>query len=112
MSLLISWLINTVALFALPYLLQSVRVDSVGAALIAALILGLVNALIRPILVLLTFPVTILTLGLFIFVINGFMFWLVARWVGGFQVASFGAAIVGALLYSIISWVLSAIFKK
>lgn len=112
MSLLISWLINAAALFAVPYLLDSVRVDSVKTALVAALILGLVNALIRPLLVLLTLPVTLLTLGLFIFVINGFMFWLVARWVGGFQVENFWSAIAGALLYSIISWILSALILK
>lgn len=112
MQLVIVWLINTVALFAVPYLMQSVRVDSFGAALIAALVLGLVNALIRPLLVLLTLPVTLLTLGLFIFVINGLMFWAVSQMVSGFHVAGFWSAVGGALLYSIISWLLSALILK
>lgn len=112
MRLLALWLINTVALFALPYLLDSVQVDSFSVALLAALLLGLVNTLIRPILIVLTLPVTFLTLGLFVFVINGLMFWAVADLVQGFQVASFGAAIIAALVYSIISWLLSALLIR
>jgi putative membrane protein len=71
-----------------------------------------VNTLIRPVLLLLTLPVTVLSLGLFIFIINGFMFWLVAQWVDGFHVDSFIAAIGGALLYSVISWALSTLLLK
>ncbi len=112
MRLLILWLINTVALFALPHLLDSVQVDSFSTALLAAALLGLVNTLIRPFLILLTLPVTFLTLGLFIFVINGMMFWAVADLIRGFQVESFGSAIVAAIVYSIISWLLSAIFVR
>ena len=112
MNLLIIWAINAAALFAIPYLMTSIRVDSVGAAIIAALVLGLVNALIRPVLVLLTLPVTFLTLGLFIFVINGLMFWAVSQMVGGFHVAGFWSAVGGAILYSIISWILSALILK
>ncbi len=112
MRLLFLWLINTVALFALPHLLESVQVDSLTTALLAALLLGLVNTLVRPILILLTLPVTFLTLGLFIFVINGLMFWLVADLVQGFQVASFGAAILAAIVYSVISWLLSALLIR
>jgi len=109
MRLLLTWLINAAALFAVPYLMASVQVDSFGAALLAALILGLVNTLIKPILVLLTLPVTLLTLGFFILVINGLLFWLVANFVEGFSVAGFGSAIGGALLYSIISWALATL---
>jgi putative membrane protein len=112
MRLLFLWLINTIALFALPHLLESVQVDSLMTALLAALLLGLVNTLIRPILILLTLPVTFLTLGLFIFVINGLMFWLVADLVQGFQVASFGSAILAAFVYSVISWLLSALLRR
>lgn len=112
MRLLITWLINAAALFALPYLMQSIRVENFTTALIAALVLGLVNVLIKPILVLLTLPVTVLTLGLFIFVINGLLFWAVANFVGGFQVAGFWSAVIGALLYSLISWALSALLLK
>jgi putative membrane protein len=109
MRLLLTWLINAVALCAVPYLMQSVRVDSFGAALVAALVLGLVNTLIKPVLLLLTLPVTVLTLGLFIFVVNGLMFWFVASFVKGFYVAGFMSAIGGALLYSIISWAISTL---
>jgi len=112
MRMLITWLINAAALFALPYLMQSIRVQSFSTALIAALLLGLVNVLIRPILVLLTLPVTVLTLGLFIFVINGLLFWAVANFVGGFQVAGFWSAMMGAILYSLISWALSSLLLK
>lgn len=112
MRLLFTWLINAAALFALPYLMQSVRVESFTTALVAALVLGLVNVLIRPVLVLLTLPVTVLTLGLFIFVINGLLFWAVANFVGGFQVAGFWSAIGAAILYSLISWALSALMLK
>ena len=112
MRLLLAWLINTAALFAVPYLLRTVYVQDIGAALIAALLLGLVNTLIRPILVVLTLPVTVITLGLFIFIINGLMFWLVANLVGGFAVAGFWSAVGGALIYSAISWGLSALLLR
>ena len=112
MRILIVWLINTVALLALPYLMKSIQISGFWTALIAALVLGLVNALIRPVLVLLTLPATLVTLGLFIFVINGLMFWLVSKMVDGFYVSSFWAAVGGALLYSIISWALSTLLFK
>ena len=112
MRLLIVWLINAVALFAVPYLMRSIQIESFVVALIAALILGLVNTLIRPLLVLLTLPVTLLTLGLFILVINGLLFWMVSSFVSGFHVAGFWSAVGGALLYSLISWGLSALILK
>ena len=112
MRILLTWFINAAALLALPYLMHSVTVTSVGAALIAALVLGLVNTLIRPLLVLLTLPVTLLSMGLFILVINGFLFWGVAQLVDGFHVDSFWAAMGGALLYSVISWALSTLLLK
>ena len=112
MRLVLTWIINAIALLAVPYLMHSVDVTSIGAALVAALVLGLVNTLIRPVLLLLTLPVTLLSLGLFILIINGFMFWLVAQWVDGFHVDSFMSAIGGAILYSIISWALSTLLLK
>jgi putative membrane protein len=112
MRLLLIWLINTIALFVLPLILQSVQIDSFTTALVAALVLGLINTLIRPILIFLTFPVTVLTLGLFILVVNGLMFWAASDLVQGFQVAGFYSAVLGALLYSVISWLLSAIFIR
>jgi putative membrane protein len=79
---------------------------------VAALVLGLINTLIRPILVILTLPVTLLTLGFFIFIINGLLFWAVAHWVTGFHVTGFWAAVFGAIVYSIISWALSSILLR
>ena len=112
MKLLLVWLINTVALLGVAYLVPGVSVASFAAALVAALVLGLVNAVIRPILILLTLPATILTLGLFIFVINGLLFWFVGSFVQGFHVAGFWSAFFGAILYSIISWALSALLLQ
>jgi len=109
MRVLLVWIINALSLLALPYLLTSIRIDSFYAAMIVALVLGLVNAVIRPILIVLTFPVTIVTLGLFIFVINGLLFWFVASFIEGFTVAGFWPAMFGAIGYSVISWLCSAV---
>jgi len=109
MRLLLTWLINAAALMALPYLMHSVVVDNFTTALVAALVLGLVNTVIRPVLVVLTLPVTFLSLGLFILVINALLFWLVAHLVGGFHVAGFLSAFLAAILYSVISWALSTL---
>ena len=112
MRLLLTWLINAAALMALPYLMTSVHVTNASAALVAALVLGLVNTIIRPLLVVLTLPVTVVTLGLFILVINALLFWLVATMVDGFQVTGFGSAFIAAILYSVISWALSSLLLK
>ncbi len=109
MHVLLTWLFNAIALIALPYILASISVDSFVTALIVALVLGLINTLIRPVLVLLTLPVTILTLGLFIFVINGLLFWAVGSFMPGFHVAGFWAGVFGAIVYSLISWALSSL---
>jgi putative membrane protein len=109
MRILLAWVINAVALFLLPYVFKWVQVDSWQAAAIAALVLGLVNALIRPLLVLLTLPATILTLGLFIFVINGLLFWAVGSYLDGFRVSGFWSGVFGAIVYSLISWALSSL---
>src|SRR5512133_1807755 len=101
MRLLIIWLINALALLALPYIFTSIHVDGFVTALIAALVLGLINTLIRPLLVLLTLPVTLLTLGLFIFVINGLLFWFAGSVLKGFVVDGFWYGVLGAVLYSI-----------
>ena len=112
MRILLVWLINTLALIAVAYLMSSITVSSFTSALVAALILGLVNAVIRPILVLLTLPVTVLTLGLFIFVINGLLFWFVGSFVQGFVVQGFWAGLIGSILFSLVSWVLSALVLR
>ena len=112
MRLLLTWLINAAALFALPFLMSSVTVTNVGAALVAALVLGLVNTLVRPVLVLLTLPVTFLSLGLFLLVINALLFWAVAHFLDGFDVGGFWSAFIAAILYSIISWALSTLLLR
>ncbi len=108
MRWLLIWLINAAALLLLSYLLPGVEIDSIVTALLVAVVLGLINAVLRPILVLLTLPITLLTLGLFVLVINGLLFYLAAHLVPGFHVSGVGSAIVGALLYSLLSWALNA----
>ena len=110
--LLVVWLVNTAALVAVAYLMPSVSIASLPAALVGALVLGLVNAVIRPVLVLLTLPVTVLTLGLFIFVINGLLFWAVGSFVEGFHVGGFWSGVLGAIVFSVISWALSALVLR
>jgi putative membrane protein len=109
MRLILLWMLNAVALLAVAYVMPSIHVASFGAALLAALALGLINAVLRPLLLLLTLPVTLLTLGLFLFVINGLMFWLAGSLLEGFVVSSFWPAVFGSLLYSIVSWALSGL---
>lgn len=109
LRLIVTWFLNALALFVLPYIVPSIHVASYRSALVAALVLGFINTLIRPILVLLTLPVTLLTLGLFIFVINGLLFWFVGSFVPGFVVGGFWAGVFGAIVYSIISWALASL---
>ncbi len=110
MSLIARWIVNAAALLLVAYLYPGVHVESFVAALVAALVLGLVNAVVRPILVILTLPVTLVTLGLFLFVLNALLFWMVASLVPGIEVKGFLAALLGSILYSIItlvsSWIL------
>ncbi len=109
MRLLVVWVINAVSLFVLPYLIPAIQIRSFGSAMLAALVLGLVNTLIRPILVVLTLPVTLLTLGLFIFVINALLFLFVGKLLAGFVVTGFWTALLGSILYSVISWLLASL---
>lgn len=108
MYLLLIWILNALALIAVANFVPGIHVDGFVSALIAALFLGLVNTLIRPLLLLLTLPVTLITLGLFIFVINGLLFWFVGSVLRGFVVDGFWYGVLGAALYSIFSWALSA----
>lgn len=108
MRLLLIWILNALALLTVANFVPGIHLDSFVDAMIAAFFLGLVNTLIRPLLLLLTLPVTLLTLGLFIFVINGLLFWFVGSVLKGFVVDGFWFGVLGALLYSIISWGLSA----
>ena len=108
MRLILIWILNALALLAVGNFVPGIHLDSFVDAMIAAFFLGLVNTLIRPLLLLLTLPVTLLTLGLFIFVINGLLFWFVGSVLRGFVVDSFWYGVLGAVLYSIFSWALSA----
>lgn len=108
MRLLLVWILNAIALLAVAYLLPEwIKVSNFTSALIAALVLGLLNTLVKPILVLLTLPVTILTLGLFLLILNGLVFWFAGSILEGFHVAGFWPAVIGAVFYSVISWALS-----
>ena len=110
MKLLIGWILNVLALLGVAYVVPDIHVSSIWIAAIAAVVIGLANMLIKPILVILTLPVTIITLGLFILVINGVLFWAVGHFLEGFEVKTLMAGIIGAIAYSVISWILSAIF--
>lgn len=103
LKLALRWLLNALALMLLPEIIDDLRVESYTAALVTALLLGLINALIRPILILITLPITILTLGLFTLIINAFLFWGVAGLVGGVHVADFWTAFWSALVYSLLT---------
>jgi putative membrane protein len=105
------WAITTVAVMVAAWLISGIRYDSFGALVAAALLLGILNAFLRPILLLLAAPLIILTLGIFIFVVNAVMLLLVDQFVHGFHVDHFGSAFWGAILISIISWLLSSFFR-
>ncbi len=111
MSLILIWLLQALSLMVVAYILPGVTVASFGSALIAAVILGLVNTIIYPVLAFLTIPITIVTLGLFLFVLNALMFWLAGSLFNGFQVAGFWWALAGALIYSIISGILLSLLN-
>jgi putative membrane protein len=112
MILLLVWILNAVALLAVAYLLPGITVASFGSAMWAALILGLVNMLVKPVLVLLTLPITVVTLGLFLFVINALLFWFVGSMLTGFKVNGFWWAVIGAIVYSLISGFLTNLITK
>jgi putative membrane protein len=112
MRLLLLWLLNAVALLAVTYLLPSIQVSNFGTALVAALVLGFINTLVRPVLAILTLPITVLTLGIFFLVLNGLLFWLASALIPGFQVNGFVSALVGAILYGVIAWALSALIPN
>jgi putative membrane protein len=107
-GLLIRWLILTVAIMIAAYLFSGIQVAGFGSALVAALVLGILNAFFRPILLILTLPINILTLGLFTFVINALLLLMTSGVIGGLQVSSFGAALLGSLIISLVSWLLSS----
>jgi len=112
MKLLVRWLLLGAALLLVAQIYGGVSVAGFGSALIAALVLGLLNTLVRPLLVLLTLPVTLLTLGLFLFVINALLFWAAASVLAGFHVAGFGAALIGSVIYSLCGMVIDTAVER
>jgi putative membrane protein len=112
LKLIAKWLLSAVALLFVAYVYTGVTVSSFGAAMLAALMIGLLNIVVRPLLVLLTLPVTVLTLGLFLFVINAVVFWAAAAVLDGFQVRDFLAALVGSLIYTVIGVVIESALER
>lgn len=112
MKLITRWLLSAVALLTVAYLYSGVEVRSISGALLAALVIGLFNMVLRPILVVLTLPVTVITLGLFLFVINALMFWAAAAVLEGFHVHGFGAALLGSLIYSALGIVIDSAIER
>jgi putative membrane protein len=112
MKLLLKWALSAMALLAIANFYPGVQVTSFVSALIAAFVIGLLNILLRPLLVLLTFPITIVTLGLFLFVINALMFWAAGAVLQGFEVKGFTAALIGSLIYSLAGVVIEAALER
>jgi putative membrane protein len=112
MKLITQWLLSATALLAVAYLYEGVVVNSFGAALLAAALLGALNLVLRPILILLTLPVTLLTLGLFLFVVNALIFWAAAGLLSGLDVRSFGAALLGSLIYSMLQLAIDFVLAR
>jgi putative membrane protein len=111
-KLLAKWLLSAAALLFVAYVYTGVEVTSFTAALIAAFVIGLLNSVVRPILVVLTLPVTVVTLGLFLFVINALMFWAAAGVLDGFHVRGFLAALIGSVIYSLIGIVIESALER
>lgn len=111
-KLLAKWLLSAAALLLVAYLYSGVELKSFSAALIAAFVIGLLNAVVRPILVILTLPVTVVTLGLFLFIINALMFWAAAGVLDGFHVRDFLAALIGSLIYSLLGVVIESALES
>ncbi|MCW8796711.1 MAG: phage holin family protein [Chlorobium sp.] len=109
--ILLGWLINALSVYATATLLGGIYIKSFWAALLVALVLGLINAIVKPILVFFSIPFIIVTLGLFLLIINALMLMLAAAVVDGFAVSSFGWALLGSLVISLVSWMLSSIFS-
>ncbi|MCI0619753.1 phage holin family protein [Candidatus Wolfebacteria bacterium] len=112
MKILAKILITALALLAVAYLVPGIAVSEFLVALLVALVLGLLNLIVKPILVVLTLPINILTLGLFLWVINGFLFWLAAKFIEGFSVSGFWTAVLGALIVSVFAWLGEKIFLQ
>lgn len=112
MKILLKWLLNAGALLLVAAVFSGVQVESFGSALWAVVVISLLNTLVRPVLILLTLPVTLITVGLFLFVINGLMLWSASGMLGGLHVAGFWAAVWGAILYSLLGLVIESLLAR
>lgn len=112
MRFLLKWLLSALALLAVAHLYHGVVVASFASALLAAAVLGALNSVVKPLMVLLTLPVTVLTLGLFLFVINALMFWAAAAMLSGLDVRGFGAALLGSLIYSVLQLAIESVLER
>lgn len=112
LKILFKWLLSASALLFVAYVYSGVEVKSFGSAMLAALVIGLLNTVMRPLLVVLTLPVTVLTLGLFLFVVNAIVFWAAAGLLDGFHVRGFVGALVGSLIYTAIGVVIESALER
>jgi putative membrane protein len=112
LKLMVKWLLLASALLFTAYIYDGVEVRSFGSAMFAAFVIGLLNTFVRPVLVVLTLPVTLLTVGLFLFIINALMFWGAAELLEGFEVHGFVAALVGSLIYSVLGIVIESALES
>lgn len=111
-KLLSKWALSACALLLVAYVYSGVELRGYGAALLAAFVIGLLNAVVRPLLVVLTLPVTVLTLGLFLFVINAAVFWMAAALLDDFHVRGFGAALIGSLMYTAMGIIIESALER
>ncbi|HET6371420.1 MAG TPA: phage holin family protein [Nitrospiria bacterium] len=111
-GVLVRWLVNALGLFLISYVIRGIEVDGFLPALIAAALLGLINAVLRPLIILITLPINILTLGLFTFLINGFLLYIVGEVVRGFHVSGFWSAVFGAFILSLLSGLMTALIGR
>jgi len=112
LKLIVKWLLSAAALLFVAYVYSGVQVTSFTAAMLAALVIGLLNTIVRPVLVVLTLPVTVLTLGLFLFVINALVFWSAAAVLEGFQVRGFLAALLGSVIYTVLGVIIESALER
>jgi len=110
-KILTEWIIKTLLLLVTAYLVPGFKIDSYATAFVVALVLGILNMFVKPVLVFFTLPATILTLGLFLFVINALLLMLAASIIQGFQIESFGTAIIASIVITILSTLLNSVFK-
>jgi putative membrane protein len=112
MKILFKWFLSAFALMSLSYIDSGITINGFESAMIATLVIGFLNLFVRPVLVILTLPVTLISLGLFLFVINAFLFWTASILLGGFQIQSFAHAVLGSLIYSFLGIVIDSALER